>query len=217
MNHNVPWTAWSKPLRSCASRDSDVASSLYLYYYSDGTVVFTKEGAVDTGKTLQASGRLCVSAVYKASGLIPGYANRAQMRSVSFAADMANFTFVNMNYWFYGLSAVTSFSGLGNLARVREMQYTFSSCSGITSLDFRGFDPSRLTNLYLTFGSCSNLVTIYADSTWALPSSGITGSQTFYNCNALVGGNGTTYSSSRTGYAYMKIDATENPGYLTAV
>lgn len=195
---------------------ADMREWCKVYYYSDGTVAFTKEGAVDTGKTLQASGRLCVSAVYKASGLIPGYANRAQMRSVSFAADMANFTFVNMNYWFYGLSAVTSFSGLGNLARVREMQYTFSSCSGITSLDFRGFDPSRLTNLYLTFGSCSNLVTIYADSTWALPPSGVSGSQTFYNCSNLVGGNGTAYASSRTGYAYMRIDREGQAGYLTA-
>ena len=121
-----------------------------------------------------------------------------------------------VNRRFYGLGAITSFIGIANLANVHEMQYAFSSCTGITSLDFRGFDPSSLTSLYLAFGSCSNLVTIYADSTWALPSSGLSGSQTFYNCNSSVGGNGTAYSSSKTGYTYMRIDATGTPGCLTA-
>ena len=153
---------------------------------------------------------------YNAAGVIPGYAKKAQMQSVTFAADMNTFNYINMNYWFYGLTAITLFTGIANLANVHEMQYTFSSCSGITSLDFRGFDPSHLTSLYLTFGSCSNLVTIYADSSWALPSSGLSGSQTFYNCNSLVGGNGTTYANSRTGYTYMRVDTTGTPGYLTA-
>ena len=175
---------------------SDIREWCKVYFYTDGSVVFTAAGTVDANKTLRASGRLCASAKYNASELIPGYANRAQMQSVAFAADMGTFNFINMNYWFYGLGAITSFSGIANLANVREMQYTFSGCIGITSFDFRGFDPSSLTSLYLTFGNCSNLVTIYADSTWAQPSSGITGSSCFYNCNALVGGNGTTYSAS---------------------
>ena len=94
------------------------------------------------------------------------------------------------------------------------MRFTFSSI-GATSLDFRGFDPSALTDLYYCFGGASSLTTIYADSTWALPSSGISGSQCFYNCRNLVGGNGTAWSSSNVGYAYFRIDATGLPGYLT--
>lgn len=144
---------------------TDIREWCKVYAYSDGSVVFTKGGAVDTAKTLLASGRLCVSAYYKASGIIPGYTYRTQMTGVEFAEDMTQFSYINMNYWFYGLSAVTSFAGIANLANVHEMQYAFSSCSGITELDFRGFDPSHLTNLYLAFGSCSNLKTIYADAT----------------------------------------------------
>lgn len=54
----------------------------------------------------------------------------------------------------------------------------------------RGFDPSTLTDLYYTFSGCSSLTTIYADSTWALPSSGISGSQCFCSCStSLVGRN----------------------------
>lgn len=196
--------------------NADIREWCWVYFYTDGSVVFTAEGSVDANKTLRASGRICVSAKYNAAGIIPGYANRAQMSSVAFASDMGSFNYINMNYWFYGLGAITSFSGIANLANVREMQYTFSSCTGLTSIDFRGFDPSGLTNLYLTFGSCSNLVTIYADSSWALPSSGLSGSQTFYNCSNLVGGNGTTYASTRNNYTYMRIDTANSAGYLTA-
>jgi len=106
--------------------------------------------------------------------------------------------------------------GLGNLSCVRSMRFMFASCA-VTTLDFRGFDPSALTDLYYCFSGCSHLAAIYADSTWALPSSGISGSQCFYGCStSLVGGNGTVWSSSNTGYAYMRIDRTGQAGYLTA-
>ena len=196
--------------------NADIREWCKVYFYTDGSVVFTANGAVDQAKTLRALGRLCASAVYEASGLFPGNANKSLMTSVRFASDMSSFAYVNMDYWLYSLSNVTSVTGIGNLANVREMQHAFASCSGLTTLDFRGFDPSHLTNLYMMFGGCSNLATVYADSTWALPSSGLSGSQTFYNCSSLVGGNGTTYSSSRTGYAYMRIDAANSVGYLTA-
>ena len=44
-----------------------------------------------------------------------------------------------------------------------------------------------------------SLVTIWADADWALPTSGVSGFQTFYQCSSLVGGAGTTYASSRAG------------------
>ena len=187
-----------------------------VFVYTDGSVVITKNGSVDANKTLRASGRMCVNAKYEASNVLVGYADRSQMRTVAFAADMSTFTEVNLNYWFYGINAVTSFTGLGNLSGVREMCFAFTSCTGLTSLDFWGFDPTHLTDLYYCFGGCNNLVTIYADSTWALPSSGVSGASCFYNCSKLVGGNGTTWTSSKTSYTYMRIDAANSAGYLTA-
>jgi len=96
------------------------------------------------------------------------------------------------------------------------MRFMFASCA-MTELDFRGFDPSTLTDLYYAFSGCKSLVRMYADSTWALPTSGITGSQCFYSCSAnLVGGNGTVWSSSNTSCTYFRIDAAGAPGYLTS-
>ena len=49
-----------------------------------------------------------------------------------------------------------------------------------------------------------------------IPTSGISGTQCFYNCKKLVGGNGTAWSSSNTNYTYMRIDKAGQAGYLTA-
>ena len=196
--------------------NADMRDWCKVYVYSDGYVEFTAAGSADAQKTLLASGRLCVNAKYKAAGIIPGYSYRAQFRTVVFRSDMGTFSEINMNYWFYSLTAITSFVGIGNLANVHEMQFAFSSCQGVTELDFTGFDPSHLTNLYYCFGGCNALTTIYADSTWALPSSGVSGTQVFYNCQNLVGGNGTVWASSNVGYSYFRIDRAGQAGYLTA-
>lgn len=83
--------------------------------------------------------------------------------------------------------------------------------------DMATFSYLNLIYLFYTFSGCSHLTTIYADSTWALPSSGISGSQCFYSCStSLVGGNGTVWASNKTGYTYFRIDTASTPGYITA-
>lgn len=49
-----------------------------------------------------------------------------------------------------------------------------------------------------------------------MPTSGLTGSQCFYSCRSLAGGNGTAWSSSNVAYTYMRIDKAGQSGYLTA-
>jgi hypothetical protein len=56
----------------------------------------------------------------------------------------------------------------------------------------------------------------YADASSTLPTSGLTGSQCFYSCRSLAGGNGTAWSSSNVAYTYMRIDKAGQSGYLTA-
>ena len=51
---------------------------------------------------------------------------------------------------------------------------------------------------------------------WALPATGVSGSLTFYNCKQLVGGNGTVFSSGKTGYAMMRVDTAAVARYPTA-
>lgn len=200
--------------------NADARTWFWAHYYDDGEAVLTASSIPDPTRTLRASGRICAIGKYVGLGFTPwdgmaGPTHRQYLTSATFAADMSTFSYLNLIYLFYSCTNLASINGLGNLSGVRQMRYTFSSCA-VTTLDFRGFDPSTLTDLFYCFSGCSSLTTIYADSTWTLPSSGISGSQCFYNCRSLVGGNGTAWSSSNTGYTYMRIDRTGQAGYLTA-
>jgi hypothetical protein len=134
---------------------------------------------------------------------------------VKFASGITYLPSLNMDYWFDGLSSVTSITGMGSMHDVREMNYTFANCTGLTTIDLVGFSPSALTTLTYTFSGCKALTTIKVSSTWALPS-GVSGFGCFYGSTALVGGNGTKYSSSYTDYKRAVIDKSGTVGYLTA-
>ena len=192
----------------------------WAHYYADGEGVLTASSTPESGRELVASGRICAEAKYVGLGFTPwdgvtGPTHRQHLTSATFAADMASFSYLNFNYLFYSATNLASVTGLGNLSGVRSMRFMFASCA-VQVLDFRGFDPSALTDLYYAFSSCSSLTTINADSTWALPTSGISGSQCFYSCSTnLVGGNGTVWANSKTAYTYFRIDTASTPGYIT--
>ena len=185
------------------------------FLYADGELVLTAATEPEAGRELVSSGRLCANARYNSVGYQPWYDHRHDVEAVEIASDMAAYDHVNTNYWFYGHQEIASVTGMGNLRGVREMQHTFNSCEGLTEIDLSGLDPSSLEDLAYTFGGCGSLVTIWADADWVLPTSGVSGFQTFYQCTSLVGGAGTTYSSSRAGYQYMRIDGVGGAGYLT--
>ena len=196
--------------------NNDARTWFYAHFYADGEGVLTATSTPEANRQLLASGRICAIGKYQALGFAPwDSTNRSQLTSATFAADMASYQYLNLNDLFYSCNRLASVTGLGNLSDVHSMRFAFSSCGSLTTLDFRGFDPSTLTDLYYCFGGSSALTTIYADSTWSLPASGLSGNSCFYNCRSLVGGNGTAWSSSNTGYAYMRIDATGTPGYLS--
>ncbi len=182
--------------------------------------VLTASSTPDSTRELVTSNRICAIGKYVGLGFTPwdgvtGPTHRQHLTSASFAADMATFSYLNLNYLFYSCTNLASVSGLGNLSDVRSRGYTFSSCAFAT-IDFRGFDPSTLTDLFYTFSGCGRLTTILADASWTLPSSGITGSQCFYSCStSLVGGNGTAWTSNKTAYTYFRIDTASTPGYIT--
>ena len=194
---------------------SDQREWFRCFLYADGELVLTAAAEPEAGRELVSSGRLCANARYNSVGYQPWYDHRHDVEAVEIAADMATYDHVNSNYWFYGHQEIASVTGMGNLRGVREMQHTFNSCTALVEVDLSGLDPSSLEDLTYTFGGCSALTTIYADADWALPSSGISGFQTFYQCTSLVGGAGTVWSNNKTGYTFLRIDTSSTPGYVT--
>lgn len=194
---------------------SDQREWFRCFLYADGGLVLTAEAEPEAGRELVSSGRLCANARYNSVGYQPWYDLRHDVEAVEIASDMAAYDHVNTNYWFYGHQEIASVTGMGNLRGVREMQHTFNSCTALVEVNLSGLDPSSLEDLTYTFGGCSALTTIYADADWALPSSGISGFQTFYQCASLVGGAGTVWSNNKTGYTFLRIDTSSTPGYVT--
>ncbi|MBP3885559.1 MAG: hypothetical protein J6D54_11585, partial [Olsenella sp.] len=145
---------------------------------------------------------------------MPWYDQRASLRTCAFLPDIAT-QIASMDYWFYTNTALTGVSGWANVRGLASARHAFNGCTGLATLDLSGLDPSALKDYFYMFAGCTNLVTVYADATWAL-ASGASGMGTFYNCRSIVGGNGTTYSSSANSYARMVIDRAGQAGYLTA-
>ena len=67
----------------------------------------------------------------------------------------------NMNYMFYGCSALESIdvSGL-NSANVTNMNYTFCGCSSLTSIDLTNFNTAKVTDMSKMFSGCSSLTSL---------------------------------------------------------
>ena len=73
--------------------------------------------------------------------------------------DTSNVTY--MNYMFSGCSSLTSLNLSGwNTSNVINMDYMFYNCSSITSLDFSGWNTSNVTDMNSMFSGCSSLKTI---------------------------------------------------------
>jgi surface protein len=95
----------------------------------------------------------------------------------------------------------------------------FRSCSNLVTLDLSSFNTYNVIEMAAMFNGCSKLTTIIAGDDWNV--GGVTESNNmFRNCTKLVGGAGTTYSSSHMDKSYAHFDygpSSNAPGYLTPV
>lgn len=193
----------------------DVRTWLNATLFADGELEIGFSKADTTGREVLASDTLRSNAKYTAIQATPWAAFGKSVKRVTIAADTSRVANVNLNYWFYSCNALASVSGMANLRGVVCMDHTFNSCSALAELDLRGMSPASLSSLPYTFGACTALERILVDADWELPSE-CTGSSTFYNCKAIVDGNGTTYDSKQTTCAMCRIDREGQAGYLTA-
>ena len=127
----------------------------------------------------------------------------------------------NMSYMFQNCSNLQSLNvTYFNTAKVQNMQYMFNNCSSLTAIDMSSFTMESINNLNYMFAGCSNLATlqlssfnigtrspsitsmfegctllqsIFVSNLWTLAKR--TDANTFKDCPALVGEDGTTYNS----------------------
>ena len=117
--------------------------------------------------------------------------------------------------FYYSLFTTLDLSSF-DTSKVTDMEQMFNN-SQATILDLSSFDTSKVTNMGAMFYYSTKLKTIYISDKFNTDK--VTSSTNmFYNCPNLVGGSGTTYSSSRVNKTYARIDGgTSNPGYFTDI
>ncbi len=145
------------------------------------------------------------------------YIDCKSFNSVVFAPSFAAARPKSTRGWFYEMSNLTDITGIENLntSEVTTMYQMFGDCSGLTTLDLRGFNTAKVTDMSSMFYNCSCLTTIYAGDGWNTEN--VTSSDNMFTyCTSLVGGNGTRYDASHIGKEYARIDGgTSNPGYFS--
>ena len=147
------------------------------------------------------------------------HSSRANIKEVVFDESFASYDGLSsMNMWFYQMSGLTKVTGISNLntANVTSLRSTFNGCSSLTTLDLSTFNTANVkSNMDYMFSSCSALTTIYVSDLWTTENV-TSGNEMFNACQSLVGGQGTTFSTSHRGLDYAHIDGgTANPGYFT--
>ena len=120
--------------------------------------------------------------------------------------------------WLLGMIKLKAIEGMSylNTSQVTNMSFMFYYCSSLKSFDLSNFNTSNVTEMEYMFGDCSDLHTIYVGDGWSTDK--VTKSNyMFLNCTNLVGGQGTTWSSSNPiDMTYAHIDGgSSNPGYFT--
>ena len=133
--------------------------------------------------------------------------------------DLSNFDtskVTDMSFMFYYSLFTTLDLSSFDTSKVTDMEQMFNN-SQATILDLSSFDTSKVTNMGAMFYYSTKLKTIYISDKFNTDK--VTSSNNmFYNCPNLVGGSGTTYSSSRVNKTYARIDGgTSNPEYFTDI
>lgn len=123
----------------------------------------------------------------------------SKLRRFTFYETMGFFTSLSMAYWFLPARPRELFASGWEHARPTSLCFCFSGCSGVTTLELTGLDPSTITRWGYAFANMVALTTIMLNFTWELPigMSSSAKNQCYCGSKSLVGGNGTAFDSSK--------------------
>lgn len=125
----------------------------------------------------------------------------------------------NMSEMFYNCQRLVNLNlSSFDTSSVEYMGEMFRQCTALSVLDLSNFDTRSVINTLRMFRQCTALTTIYASSAFDISQATNTSGMFQSMSTNLVGGAGTTWSSSNPyDKTYAHIDGgTSNPGYFTA-
>lgn len=148
-------------------------STTLTFYYDDGK--FSREGKVYE-----------VKASYSWD-VKPTWITSKKITHVVIDPSFHGFKPTDTFAWFYGMSSVVSFSGLGNIntSQVKNMNYLFSGCTSLETIDVSQLDVSHATYLSCLFSDDTKLAHITGLSNWDVSHASYL-SNMFENCSSLT-------------------------------
>ena len=143
-----------------------------------------------------------------------------QITTIDFDESFADYDGLTSAFtMFSDMTALTEINHLErlNTENATDMQYMFSGCTKLTTLDLSGFNTKKVTSMSYMFYGSTALTTIYVGANWDVSKVTTYGANMFTNCTNLVGMNGTTYDSNHVDVEYARIDGLDSQnGYLSA-
>ena len=101
-----------------------------------------------------------------------------------------------------------------NFGKITDLSSFFSDYSTLEEINISNIIISNVNNISSCFAGDIMLKKIYVSNSNIMNTIS-NGSNMFYNCTSLVGGNGTTFNSTKIDQSMAVIDALGTPGYLT--
>lgn len=182
-------------------------SAFAVFCATDGSLIFYNRDTVPTAGS-EFEGKVASNVYtgfdtttrYTSVTSVPWYNEMASIISVAFMDEISP---KNMQHWFNGASAMTSFNSSNlNTSNSGGISNTFYNCSSLTDLDLSSFNTSNFTNMGSAFRGCSNLTSLNLSSFDTAKVT--TMNSTFYGCSSLTSLNLNSFDTSEvTAMAYM--------------
>ena len=124
---------------------------------------------------------------------------KGNINTVVFDDSFANCkSLTSTAYWFYGLSSLTTITGIGKLKtdNVTDMSGMFHGCGNLTTLDLSGFNTEKVTDMHDMFGFCSSLTSL--DLSGFKTDNVTSMTSMFSGCERLTSLNLSNFSNTKT-------------------
>ena len=94
------------------------------------------------------------------------YNKLAKIKTVVFDPSFKDARLKDCSWWFSGFKGLTTITHLEylNTSQVTNMQYMFSNCESLETLDLSTFNTENVTNMFGMFNSCKSLKSLNLSS-----------------------------------------------------
>lgn len=185
-----------------ALAEDDVVKQGYAVYNSDARTLTFLYGEKPEGDNVFDTDDITT----------PGW-DCTHLQTAIFDPTFAETSPKSLRGWFAAADSLEVIAGLEylNTSEATSMQSMFQGCHSLTTLDLTTFNTEKVSDMRYMFNDCDQLTTIFVSDGW-LTEAVYGYSEMFMNCLALVGEDGTTYSTNNI---YASAATTGPGGYLT--